>query len=69
MALPTSVVLLLLKGCYTTQIVWLGAEFTRLYTDQTRGRVPPEAKRRSRARLSNARVDYRLACAGNIVRA
>lgn len=37
-----SVVLLLLWVYYTSQIVLVGAEFTRLYTDQTRGRVPPE---------------------------
>jgi membrane protein len=35
-----SVVLLLLWVYYTSQIVLVGAEFTRLYADRTRGHVP-----------------------------
>jgi membrane protein len=35
-----SVVVLLLWVYYTSQLVLVGAEFTRLYADRTRGRVP-----------------------------
>ena len=35
-----SVVVLLLWVYYSSQIVLLGAEFTRLYADRTRGHVP-----------------------------